>query len=67
MHKLFEIPSNTLFLCAFCAFLWLKNPFNQRNPRLINHLFSLGSELRRVVLNLGNLDFDIVSDFDIRI
>jgi hypothetical protein len=26
------------FLCAFCAFLWLKNPFNQRNPRLINDL-----------------------------
>ncbi len=24
--------------CAFCAFLWLKNPFNQRNPRLINDL-----------------------------
>ena len=21
-------------LCAFCASLWLKNPFNQRNPRL---------------------------------
>ena len=38
MHKLFEIPSITLFLCAFCAFLWLKNPFNQRNPRLINDL-----------------------------
>jgi len=29
MHKLFEIPSITLFLCAFCAFLWL-----------IKHLFS---------------------------
>ncbi|MGB2809691.1 MAG: hypothetical protein WBC22_18255 [Sedimentisphaerales bacterium] len=24
MHKLFEIPSITLFLCVFCAFLWLK-------------------------------------------
>jgi len=22
MHKLFEIPSFTLFLCAFCAFSW---------------------------------------------
>ena len=44
-----------------------KNLFNQRNPRLINHLFSPGNELRRVVLNLGNLDFDIVLDFDIRI
>ena len=38
MHKLFEIPSITLFLCAFCAFLWLKNPRNLRNPRLINDL-----------------------------
>jgi hypothetical protein len=31
----------SLFICAFCAFLWLKNPFNQRNPRnprLINDL-----------------------------
>ncbi len=42
MHKLFEIPSFTLFLCAFCAFLWLKNPFNQRNPRLINDLRAFG-------------------------
>jgi len=29
MHNLFEIPSITLFLCVFCAFLWL-----------IKHLFS---------------------------
>jgi len=36
-------------------------------PGLISHLFSPGNELRRVVLNLGNLDFEIVSDFDIRI
>ena len=36
-------------------------------PGLINHLFSPGNELRRVVLNLGNLDFEIVSYFDIRI
>jgi len=35
MHKLFEIPSITLFLCAF---LWLKNPRNLRNPWLINDL-----------------------------
>ncbi len=32
---------------AFCAFLWLKNPFNQRNlcpryPRLINDLHAFG-------------------------
>jgi hypothetical protein len=38
MHKLFEIPSITLFLCVFCAFLWLKNPRNLRNPWLINDL-----------------------------
>ncbi len=38
-----------------------------RYPGLINHLFSPGNELRRVVLNLGHLDFEIVSDFDIRI
>ena len=36
-------------------------------PGLINHLFSPGNEFRRIVLNLGNLDFEIVSDFDIRI
>ena len=38
MHKLFEIPSITLFLCVFCAFLWLKNPRNLRNPWLIKDL-----------------------------
>jgi len=42
MHNLFEILSITLFLYAFCAFLWLKNPFNQRNPRLINDLHAFG-------------------------
>ncbi len=36
-------------------------------PGLINHLFSPGNELRRVVLNLGHFDFEIASDFDIRI
>ena len=25
-----------------CAFLWLKNPFNQRNPRLMNYLRAFG-------------------------
>ena len=29
-------------LCAFCAFLWLKNPFNQRNLRLMNYLHAFG-------------------------
>jgi|GEM_PF-5831300 len=43
MHKLFEICSITLFLCAFCAFLWLKNPFNQRNPRLMYYLCAFGT------------------------
>ncbi|MBW8042092.1 MAG: hypothetical protein FVQ85_19115 [Planctomycetes bacterium] len=38
MHKLYEIPFITLFLFAFRTFLWLKNPFNQRNPRLMNYL-----------------------------
>ena len=42
MHKLFEIPSITLFLCVFCAFLWLKNPRNLRNPRLMNYLHAFG-------------------------
>jgi hypothetical protein len=27
MHKLFEIPSTTLFLCALYAYLWLKIPY----------------------------------------
>jgi hypothetical protein len=30
-QKVLEIPSITLFLFAFCEFLWLKNQFNQRN------------------------------------
>jgi hypothetical protein len=48
MHKLLEIPSITLFRSlsavalakadAFCAFLWLKNPRNLRNPWLTNDL-----------------------------
>ncbi len=38
-----------------------------RNLGLINQPFSPGNELRRVVLNLGHFDFEIVSDFDIRI
>ena len=42
MNKLFEIPSINLFLCAFCAFLWLKNPRNLRNPRLMNYLRAFG-------------------------
>ncbi len=30
------------FFVSFCAFLWLKNPFNQRNQRLINYLHAFG-------------------------
>ncbi len=41
-QKFLVIRSITLFLCAFCAFLWLKNLFNQRNPRLINYLHAFG-------------------------
>ena len=36
--------------------------FPLRYPGLINQLFSPGNELRRVVLNLGHFDFEIVSD-----
>ncbi len=38
-----NLPSITLFLCAFCASLRLKNLFNQRNQRLMNYLPSLMS------------------------
>ncbi|MGB2809995.1 MAG: hypothetical protein WBC22_19810 [Sedimentisphaerales bacterium] len=30
------------FSSCFCAFLWPKNPFNQRNPRLMNYLHAFG-------------------------
>ena len=42
MHKLFEICSITLFLCTFCAFLWLKNPRNPCNPWFMNYLYAFG-------------------------
>jgi len=54
MHKLFEIPSITLFLCAFYAFLWLKNPQNQRNLRLINDLRSTKDYVRKNKLFMQN-------------
>ncbi len=41
----YKAPNKTLFwsfFVAFCAFLWLKNPFNQRNPRLMNYLHAFG-------------------------
>jgi len=54
MLKLFEIPSITLFLCVFCTFLWLKNPRNQRNLRLINDLRSTKVYVRKNKLFLQN-------------
>jgi len=36
-QKVLEIRFITLFLCALVP-LWLKNPFNQRNPRLMKYL-----------------------------
>jgi len=44
----------SLFLCVFCAFLWLKNLFNQRNPRLnISSCSSClrGEKIREISVN----------------
>ncbi len=43
-YKIRVNPRNLrlISLRAFCAFLWLINPFNQRNPRLINYLHAFG-------------------------
>jgi hypothetical protein len=41
-------------LCVFCAFLWLKNPFNQRNLRLINDLRSTKDYVRKNNLFMQN-------------
>jgi len=54
MHKLFEIPSITLFLCAFCAFLWLKSPFNQRNLRFKKYSSCLCGFVAKTPRNLRN-------------
>ncbi|MGB2809358.1 MAG: hypothetical protein WBC22_16570 [Sedimentisphaerales bacterium] len=53
-QKVLVVPSITLFLCAFCAFLWLKNPFNQRNQRLINDLRSTKVYVRNYNLFMQN-------------
>jgi len=42
------------FYVSFCAFLWLKNPFNQRNLRLINDLRSTKVYVRNYKLFLQN-------------
>ena len=54
-QRVLEIRSITLLLCAFCAFLRLKNPFNQRNPRLMNYLPSLMFLRLKNPRNLRNL------------
>jgi len=61
-QKVLEIHSITLFLCAFCAFLWLKNPLNQRNPRLINDLREYKS-----LYNCREIFTDVMSALQIRL
>ena len=61
-QKFLVIPSITLFLCAFCAFLWLKNPRNQRNPRLINDLC-----VYKVLYNCRDTSTGIESALQIRL
>ena len=67
-HKLFEIPSITLFLCAFCAFLWLKNPFNQRNPRLMKYSSCLSAfvAMPSILYNCRDIITFVVSALQIR-
>jgi hypothetical protein len=49
-------------LCVFCAFLWLKNPFNQRNPRLINDLRAC-----KKLYNCKDTFTDVMSALQIRL
>jgi hypothetical protein len=42
------------FSSCFCAFLWLKNPFNPHNPRLINDLRSTKDYVRKNKLFMQN-------------
>ncbi len=42
------------FFVVFCAFLWLKNPYNQRNPWLINDLRSTNYYVRNYKKNMQN-------------
>jgi hypothetical protein len=80
MYKLFEIPSITPFFCAFYAFLWLKNPFNHRNPRYEirstkvyvrkNNLFMQNEpKFRKVKFNVNDVltaDYDKMDTWSIR-
>ncbi len=52
----------SLFLCAFCAFLWLKNPHNLRNQRLINDLRACKS-----LYNRKDTFTDVMSALQIRL
>jgi len=52
----------SLFLCAFCAFLWLKTPRNLRNPWLINDL-----RLFKALYNCRETFTDVMSALQIRL
>ncbi len=58
MQKIFSI---TLFLFAFVA-LWLKIPFNQRNPWLINNL-----RFFKTLYNCRDTFTDVMSPLQIRL
>ncbi len=49
-------------LCAFCAFLWLKKPFNQRNQLLINDLRAC-----KALYNCRDASTDVMSALQIRL
>ena len=53
-RSLLILLSCLISLRAFCAFLWLKNPFNPRNPWLINDLRSTKVYVRKNKLFLQN-------------
>jgi hypothetical protein len=52
----------SLFLCVFCAFLWLKNPRNLRNPWLINDLRAYNA-----LYNCRETFTDVMSALQIRL
>ena len=52
----------SLFLCVFCAFLWLKNPRNLRNPWLINYL-----RVYNVLYNCRETITDVMGSLQIRL
>ena len=49
-----RLKNSCLYSLYLCAFLWLKNMFNQRNPRLINDLRSTKDYVRNYKLFLQN-------------